>query len=339
MNQGILAVTVDGRLTYCKASEDQRGKGRCNHLFHKRKDQSPEEFINFMEQFNFVKSNNLIPVNTIDADFVIGGTQTKWWSRDRKTLYKLDVNNKKDEMVQWNGLSEEIVSQFLNSNFISCNGHKIPCAKYRSTFIDGKVGVETDNFIGDCKSLVEFGELLTNEDLECLTDIENEDFEAKFNHLRGKIKDKTGYDASDDIIRMMKIDIITMNADRHYGNIGLIIDEFDRSDVKFAPLYDNGQCLLSEDIYLNTEAYGYDKFDLPGLSMFGMFPMKNYIKFVMKHSNKNNNIQVDLDRAEKFIELYENQYYSSEKVEKVKWLLWDNLDLYSELGVINNDED
>ena len=87
-----------------------------------------------------------------------------------------------------------------------------------------------------------------------------------------------------------------MNADRHYGNIGLIYNK-ENDSFKFSTIYDNGQCLLSENIYNNTEAYGYEKFNLPGLSMFGMFPMKNYIKFALKHSNKNNNIEIDLDKS------------------------------------------
>lgn len=31
-----LAMTADGKLTYCSASEENVGKGRCNHIGHER---------------------------------------------------------------------------------------------------------------------------------------------------------------------------------------------------------------------------------------------------------------------------------------------------------------
>lgn len=39
-----LAMTTDGKLTYCSATEENLGKGRCNHVGHARNDESPEYF-------------------------------------------------------------------------------------------------------------------------------------------------------------------------------------------------------------------------------------------------------------------------------------------------------
>lgn len=41
----VLALTIDGKLTYCTAPPDKRGIGRCNHIAHKEEGQSDEEFI------------------------------------------------------------------------------------------------------------------------------------------------------------------------------------------------------------------------------------------------------------------------------------------------------
>ena len=41
----VFALTEDGRLTYCTAPEDQRGKGRCNHVAHQKEGQSVADFI------------------------------------------------------------------------------------------------------------------------------------------------------------------------------------------------------------------------------------------------------------------------------------------------------
>lgn len=39
-----LAMNTEGQLTYCTASEENIGKGRCNHIAHQRPDESPDEF-------------------------------------------------------------------------------------------------------------------------------------------------------------------------------------------------------------------------------------------------------------------------------------------------------
>lgn len=41
-----LAVTKDGRLTYCTATEENIGKGRCNHVTHQKQGESQEDFLN-----------------------------------------------------------------------------------------------------------------------------------------------------------------------------------------------------------------------------------------------------------------------------------------------------
>lgn len=41
----VLALTTDGRLTFCSASEENRGKGRCNHVTHQKENESTDEFM------------------------------------------------------------------------------------------------------------------------------------------------------------------------------------------------------------------------------------------------------------------------------------------------------
>ena len=43
--KGILAMTVDGRLTYCRADPDKRGMGKCNHIAHIKEGQEISDFI------------------------------------------------------------------------------------------------------------------------------------------------------------------------------------------------------------------------------------------------------------------------------------------------------
>lgn len=41
-----LALTKDGQLTYCTSSEENIGKGRCNHIVHQNIGESNEDFLN-----------------------------------------------------------------------------------------------------------------------------------------------------------------------------------------------------------------------------------------------------------------------------------------------------
>lgn len=55
----VLALTKDGRITFCTAPEDQRGKGRCNHIAHQRPDQSSSDFIMSIENEILVEDSAL----------------------------------------------------------------------------------------------------------------------------------------------------------------------------------------------------------------------------------------------------------------------------------------
>ena len=41
----VLAVNINGDITYCTVPPDMRGKGRCSHIAHQREDETTEEFI------------------------------------------------------------------------------------------------------------------------------------------------------------------------------------------------------------------------------------------------------------------------------------------------------
>ena len=46
MAKKVLALNVDGQLTYCTCPPDKRGIGRCNHVAHQMENESMEEFLN-----------------------------------------------------------------------------------------------------------------------------------------------------------------------------------------------------------------------------------------------------------------------------------------------------
>lgn len=62
MTVKVLALTEDGKMTYCAAAPDQRGKGRCNHIAHKEKGESTEDF------FKRIEPQNIIDLQGLEGD-------------------------------------------------------------------------------------------------------------------------------------------------------------------------------------------------------------------------------------------------------------------------------
>ena len=61
MASKVLALTEDGRITFCSAPEELRGKGRCNHIAHQKAGQTPEEFIASIENDVMVEDELKLP--------------------------------------------------------------------------------------------------------------------------------------------------------------------------------------------------------------------------------------------------------------------------------------
>ena len=322
-----LALTVNGDMTYCTASEENIGKGRCNHVLHQIDGETAEAFVKRAESVEFHRLSDDMSLNTGKAPSVIGGTQKKWWDEQSQWMYKQDLVDPSRGLVQWNGLAEDLVSKVLRYAGIDV-------AEYHSCYINGKPGCKTRNFLKSDEELVELSEILSDKEMDRLTNIEDEDLDSKMGYLVELLLEKTGNDFRDDLMKLIRVDLVLQSADRHYGNIGLVYHS-KTQQYRISPIYDNGQCLLAETTYTNVLAYGDEKLDLPGLNMFGMFPTSDYVNFVNRNSRESNEVKVDPEALEQFIEAYENPYYAKNKVEKVKWLLWDNIDYYSEMGVLS----
>lgn len=56
MSKGVLALNVNGDITYCVSPPELRGTGRCNHVTHQTEEETPEEFIN---RINFEQDNEI----------------------------------------------------------------------------------------------------------------------------------------------------------------------------------------------------------------------------------------------------------------------------------------
>ena len=69
--KGRLALTKDGKLTYCKAKPDNFGKGKCNHVEHMKDEESEDVFISRIESTE--KSNDANAVKSEDLNVPYAG--------------------------------------------------------------------------------------------------------------------------------------------------------------------------------------------------------------------------------------------------------------------------
>ena len=61
-----LALTKDGKMTYCTASEENIGKGRCNHIAHQKNNESAEDFCKRVENSKISEIDKIKNLKTDD---------------------------------------------------------------------------------------------------------------------------------------------------------------------------------------------------------------------------------------------------------------------------------
>ena len=100
MAKRVLALTVDGRLTYCTAPEEMRGKGRCNHIAHQEENQSPEDFIMSVEKRIVEEDGGLVDqteyINSIVEKYSINSKNPDWESIIRGLENPFHIGSEKD---------------------------------------------------------------------------------------------------------------------------------------------------------------------------------------------------------------------------------------------------
>lgn len=159
------------------------------------------------------------------------GTQAKYF--DAPYWYKCNRNG-------YEGLAEELVSKVLDcsnlTNYVA----------YESCKVNGKSGCRSLNFLQPGERYLSFDRLytmLTGQNL--MNDIRvKRTAEERISYVLAFIKDTTSLDLTDYLANTLLLDALTLNNDRHFNNLGLIINE-ETEEVREAPIFDNGDCLLS----------------------------------------------------------------------------------------------
>jgi hypothetical protein len=83
----------------------------------------------------------------------------------------------------------------------------------------------------------------------------------------------------DTIINMLFLDCLTLNTDRHFGNISFLVDNATQRVISIAPIFDNNYSLLPRFIE------GYDKFDRSEYIARDNRTFEDLYKLVLKHKD------------------------------------------------------
>lgn len=188
------------------------------------------------------------------------GTQDKYF--DNNYWYKSDSKG-------YEGLSEYLVSKVL-----SCSNAE-NYVEYERCSINGKNGCRSLNFLKPGETFMSFQRLydIYNGGSLSETIIPLNDVSERVSFVKNFIKDVTGLDVSNYLSKILTLDMLTLNTDRHFNNLGVIINP-DTGECKEAPIFDNGAALLSNfaqfEPYCSIEENIDKAYAMPFSSSFGL---------------------------------------------------------------------
>lgn len=171
----------------------------------------------------------------VNIDGSSEGTQLKFFCDGY--WYKQDVSRE--------GIVEYLVSKLLTFTTLSPTDYVL----YEYGKINGKSGCRSKSFTSSGKRLITFNQIHLR-----LTGIRLSDKIEDYNDIDSKIKYVLGFfqtylnvDVYPYLQRVFTLDLITLNEDRHFNNLALLIDTADIENPKYtsAPIFDNGKSLLN----------------------------------------------------------------------------------------------
>lgn len=155
------------------------------------------------------------------------GTQEKYFKDGY--WYKIDNGGE--------GLAEELTTKLLICSNIS------NFVEYERCKINGKNGCRSKNFLENGETFITFQRLYQSYIGGNLTDKIRTfpDTKERYEYLINFVKECTGLDCSNYLKNNFSLDLIIMNPDRHFHNLGII--QTNNGIYKEAPIFDNGQGL------------------------------------------------------------------------------------------------
>jgi hypothetical protein len=152
-----------------------------------------------------------------------------------------------------NKVGYEGIAEYLASKVLSCSNIS-EYVKYEQCKINGKEGCRSANFLREKESFISLQRLYDTYHGGQLSKrirmIDSISDRVKF--VVDFVLDTTGLDIKERLGKIATFDMLILNTDRHFNNIGIIADVL-QNDYKNAPVFDNGNALLS-----NVGEYPFD---------------------------------------------------------------------------------
>ena len=160
------------------------------------------------------------------------GTQPKYF--DKGFWYK-------ENRAGYEGKTEQLASLVLSCSNVDY------FVRYEECTINGKKGCRSQNFLKEGCSFLSFQRLYDMYFGGNLSEriIIMDDPQDRINFIKEFIRDYTGFDCSDYLSKILAFDMLILNTDRHFNNLGIIVDT-ETEECFEAPVFDNGAGLLSD---------------------------------------------------------------------------------------------
>lgn len=154
------------------------------------------------------------------------GTQDKYFKDD--LWFKLD-------RYGGEGLAETTASLILKESGLPANQF----VEYKPCLINGKNGCYSKNFLGQDESFITLYRLyknVTGRDLA--TVCSKMDYDDAIEYVLNFVKEQTRLDLHEYLANTFCLDMLILNEDRHFNNLGIIYNE---KNFRPAPIFDNGK--------------------------------------------------------------------------------------------------
>ena len=194
------------------------------------------------------------------------GAQKKWVTNSH-TWFKRDI-------LGGEAVSETLVSLFLSS----C----LNITEFEAGFVAYGVSTTGSNLCYSYSFLKEGESFIPLYDaIKALKPKEQEfmDFEGKLEYIDSVYEGVLGYSCKRWLLRVLTLDVMFRNTDRHLSNLGFISDR--KGNLRIAPIFDNGMSIgVSEGSYFDLSN------TISGLG-FQIKPYQLTVKYLEKYVNTN----------------------------------------------------
>lgn len=164
----------------------------------------------------------------------------------------------KEDLRGGEALAEVLISTFLKScNYLGFRDFVPYDFKYTSVDSFDLRTCVSPNFLQKGEQFIPFKDLLS---LVHYSTKDLVDFDSKLNFIDSVFQQTVGQSFREEMLRLLTLDMMFRNADRHLSNFGIILAS--NGSIRFAPIFDNGLALgVSEGAYFDLDnlikGFGY----------------------------------------------------------------------------------